>query len=277
MDIQALPTIHLYNKTNKLQKKTALFIPKGPKYYACFTYVNNKPSCILIDKDNNKTNYYVCFKEELSLGTLFYGTLINNNFVIEYIYYYKNTIIKDHTNLSLIKFILQNMIKDSNYLGSISFKLPQMSNHSYILECSNLPYMTYGILQGKNIFILSSILGGFQIKKRPEMEDVYELFTLNDKNENIFYSTALVNDFKTSHFLKKLFYKHKPTYKNIEFSDNESDNESNNENNNENNNRNIYVGCLYISEFKKWKPYTIKNQDTLNKILFLEKKYNDIL
>ena len=62
-----------------------------------------------------------------------------------------------------------NMIKDSNYLGSISFKLPQMSNHSYILECSNLPYMTYGILQGKNILILSSILGGFQIKKLPEM------------------------------------------------------------------------------------------------------------
>ena len=275
MDIQALPPINLYNKTNKLQKKTALFIPKGPKYYACFTYVNNKPSCILIDKDNNKTNYYVCFKEELSLGTLFYGTLINNNFVIEYIYFYKNTIVKDHKNLSLIKFILQNMIKDSNYLGSISFKLPQMSNHSYILECSNLPYTTYGILQGKHIFILSSILGGFQIKKRPEMEDVYELFTLNEHNENIFYSTALVNDFKTSHFLKKLFYKNKSNYKNIEFSDDESDNEINNDPLIID--KNIYVGCLYISEFKKWKPYIIKNQDTLNKILFLEKKYNDIL
>jgi hypothetical protein len=183
------------------------------------------------------------------------------------------TIVKDHNNLHLIKFILQNMIKDSNYLGSISFKLPQMTNHSYILECSNLPYITYGILQGKNIFILSSILGGFQIKKRPEMEDVYELFILNERNENIFYSTALVNDFKTSHFLKKLFYKNKTTYKNIEFSDNESDNEDNNSLID----KNIYVGCLYISEFKKWKPYIIKNQDTLNKILFLEKKYNDIL
>ena len=42
-------------------------------------------------------------------------------------------------------------------------------------------------------------------------------------------------------------------------------------------NTNIYVGWLYINEFKKWKPYSIKTQDTLNKILYLEKKYNDIL
>ena len=38
------------------------------------------------------------------------------------------------------------------------------------------------------------------------------------------------------------------------------------------NGKKIYVGCLYISEFKKWKPYGIKPQDTLNKIHYLEKK-----
>lgn len=268
MDIMHLPHIKSYNKTNKLQKKTALFIPKGPKYYACFTYFDNKPVCIFIDKDNNKKNYYVCFKEELCLGTLLYGTLINNNFVIEFIYYYKNTVVKNPNDLYLIKFILQNMIKSSEYLGSISFKLPQMTNNSYILECSNLPYTVYGILQEKNIFILSNVLGGFQIKKRAETEDVYELFVLNEHNENIFYSTALINDFKTSNFLKSLFFKHKKTYKNIEFSDSEDE---------EPININIYVGCLYINEFKKWKPYSVKPQDTLNKILYLEKKYNDIL
>ena len=267
MNVDNLPYIKPYNKTNTLNKQTSLFIPKGPKFFASFTYINNKPVCLFIDKDNNKTIHYACFKEELCLGTLIYGTLIKNNFVCESIYYYKNEVVKENS-LPLIKFILQNMIRDTEYLGSIIFKIPQMSNNSYILECSNLPYSVYGILQGNRLFTISNILGGFHIKKRPETEDVYELFVLNERNESIFYSTALVNDFKTSHFLKNLFYKRKVTYKNIEFSDSEDE---------EPILQNIYVGCLYIIEFKKWKPYTIKNQDTLNKIIYLEKKYNSII
>jgi hypothetical protein len=267
-EVMSLPFIKPYHKTNTLNKQTCLFIPKGPKFFACFTYVKNKPCCLFIDtKTNIKTHHYVCFKEELSLGTLLYGTLINNNFVCEHIYSYKNEKIDDKQNkLELIKFILQNMIKDSDVIGSISFKIPHMVNNSFILEASNLPYQVYGLVQGSRMFVLHNILGGFQIKKRPETEDVYELFTLNDENQNIFYSTALVNDFKTSHYLKTLFYKKRLTYKNVEFSDSEDDTCENEEIN-----KNIYVGCLYISEFKKWKPYTLKNQDSLKKILFLEK------
>jgi hypothetical protein len=138
-----------------------------------------------------------------------------------------------------------------------------MSNSSCILEASNLPYPVYGIVQGLRMFVLHTVLGGFQIKKRPETEDVYELFTLDEDGKSIFYSTALVNDFKTSHFLKTLFYKRRLTYKNVEFSDDEDDADEVQDK--------IYVGCLYISEFKKWKPYVLKNQDSLKKILFLEK------
>ena len=184
---------------------------------------------------------------------------------MEQIFYLKNEIVKDK-QLEIIKFILEHFIKDSEYLGSISFKLPYMKNKSFILEASKLPYNVYGILQGTRIFLLQNILGGFQIKKRDETEDVYELFVLNEQNISIFYSTALVNDFKTSNFLKSLFYKNKKNYKNIEFSDSEDE---------EIIKQNIYVGCLYIAEFKKWKPYSIKNQDYLEKILYFEK--NNIL
>jgi hypothetical protein len=137
-----------------------------------------------------------------------------------------------------------------------------MVNHSILLQASNMPYNVYGILQGTRLFVLHSILGGFQIKKRADTEDVYELFILNNEGENVFYSTALVNDFKTSHFLKNLFYKRRPTYKTIELSDSEDEEEIH---------QNIYVGCLYISEFKKWKPYNLKSQDSIKKILYLEK------
>ena len=261
MDLMKMPFVKPYNKINTLAKQTCLFIPKGPKYFACFTYLDNKPVCVFIDQDKKQSIHYVSFKEELCLGTLIYGTLIKNNFVCEHIYYYKNELVKEQ--LPILKSILESMIRDSEYLGSISFKLPHMVNQSYILECSNLPYTIYGILQGNNILVVQNILGGFQIKKRVDTEDVYELFVLNELNESVFYSTALVNDFKTSHFLKHLFYKRTPTYKSIEFSDSEEE---------EIIERDIYVGCLYISEFKKWKPYGIKPQDTLNKIHYLEKK-----
>ena len=179
MNVEIMPFVKPYNKTNTLNKQTSLFIPKGPKFFACFTYLNNKPSCLFIDSENNKTHHYVSFKEELSLGTLLYGTLIKNVFVCEHIYYYKNEIVKDN-ELSVIKHILQNMIQDSEYLGSISFKIPQMVNHSILLQASNMPYNVYGILQGTRLFVLHSILGGFQIKKRADTEDVYELFILNN-------------------------------------------------------------------------------------------------
>jgi hypothetical protein len=214
-----------YDVTNHLTKNICLFIPKGPKVYAWFTYYNNQCICVFYNPEQSQIfTHHVCFKEELT-GTILYGTLIDNQFVCETIHLYKNESIGGNflSKLNIIKEILQFYIKDSD-LPSISFKLPQMSNSKVILECSNLPYQVYGILQIDNrpkIAILSHLFGHFQIKK-DSLEDVYNLYALNEKNELTLYSTALVNDFKTSHFLKKLF-RIKKNYKNIEFSDSEDD------------------------------------------------------
>ena len=89
---------------------------------------------------------------------------------------------------------------------------------------------------------------------------------MNDDGSYAYYSNALVNDFKTSHFLKMLFYKRRANYKSIEFSDDEY----------EENERDIFVGCLFIPEFKKWKPYIVKTADFLKKIQFSEKKNIEI-
>ena len=253
-----LPIVPLYNRTNKLSNTMSLFIPKGPKFFASFTYLNNKPICYLIDSKGKREHKYVSFREELSMGTLLYGTLISNYFVCEHVYLFKNEKVKD--TMDTIKDIL-GMIKDSEYLGSISFKLPHMATNSLLLECSNLAYSIYGIVQNKNIFILQNVICGFQIKKC-EGEDIYKLYALNAEKQFVYYSNALVNDFKTSHFLKSLFYKKKANYKSIEFSDSEDEEVE----------KEIYVGCLYIVEFKKWKPYTIKYPDPIQNIMFVEKK-----
>ena len=114
-----LPIIPLYDKTNTLTKQMSLFVPKGPKYFALFTYTNNKPACYLIDKAGNKEHRYVSFREELSMGTLLYGTLVANCFVCEHVCLYKNEKVPD--TMDMIKSII-SMTQDSDYLGSISFK-----------------------------------------------------------------------------------------------------------------------------------------------------------
>jgi len=262
-----------YDVTNHLNKMS-LFIPKGPKLFAWFTYYNNQSICVFYNQEQGKIfTHYVCFKEELSLGTILYGTLIDNHFVCETIHLYKNESVGGNfiSKLNVMKEILKFSIKDtkcSNYFQTISFKLPQMSTSKVLLECSNLPYHVYGILQIDNqknpkMIILHHLFGHFHIKK-DSLEDVYNLYALNEKNELTIYSTALVNDFKTSHFLKKIF-RIKTTYKNVEFSDDEED---------EKEEQSIFVSCLYIHEFKKWKPYILKQgaADSVKTILFKEKK-----
>jgi len=254
-----LPIIRLYDKTNTLSKQMSLFIPKGPKYFASFTYTNDAPVCYLIDSSGHKEHRYVSFREELSIGTLLYGTLVSNCFVCEHVCLFKNEKVPD--TIDMIKNII-TMTQESDYLGSISFKMPYMAKSSLLLECSNLPYNVYGIVQKSRILIINNLICGFKIK-RCEGEDIYQLHAMMDDGTYAYYSNALVNDFKTSHFLKKLFYKRKANYKSIEFSDSEDE---------EPNERDIFVGCLFIPEFKKWKPYVLKPADFLKKIQFTEKK-----
>jgi hypothetical protein len=71
-----------YDIVSNLKNSTCLFIPKGPKLFAWFTYYNNKSICLFYNQDHEKIfTKYVSFKEELSLGTILYGTLIDNHFL----------------------------------------------------------------------------------------------------------------------------------------------------------------------------------------------------
>ena len=96
------PDIKLsYDKTlhNKVYADLFMVIPKGPKAFLWFTYVNDNNVAILLqlNKRGNVQSlniYPMCFNNDLSLGTLLYGTFFDINtchhFTIEEIYTYKN-------------------------------------------------------------------------------------------------------------------------------------------------------------------------------------------
>jgi hypothetical protein len=158
-----------------------------------------------------------------------------------------------------------SLTRNSDYSGSVSFHFPYMTQQKILLECSNMPYAVYGILQLQpkpRLYVLQQTICTFRAKKREETEDVYELMAYNDQKGLTFYSTALVNDFKTSHFMKKLFYKKKVTYRTSEFSDSEEEFDGD-----------VNVGCIFIPEFRRWKPFTKgERPDSIHHIQFNEKK-----
>ena len=267
IDIQKFDVVH------SISKQPALLIPKGPKYFAWFTYYEKNPICILLPIENNKiqklVHCFVSFKEELckGIGTILYGTLLDNRFIAENVYY-KDVKINTsyYEKIRIINDILL-AINTSNYSKSISFHFPTICKQRFILEASNMPYQVYGILQLFNsprIFILNQRTKTFLAKKREETEDVYELYAYDERRQLQFISTALINDFKTSFFMKNNMFKNKNNYKNIELSDSEEEEYLGD----------IIVSCIFIPEFKRWKPYSTKNKniDSIKEIKIAEKK-----
>lgn len=253
----------MYTTTDYVNSNTSIFIPAGKKYLATFKEENNNPLCILYDLEHKiHKPIYVAFDPILTLGTVIYGTLIDNTFICENITHYKNKKVNEGMKhaYELLGHILNHYIKYSSIRGIYNFKLPYMTNDEPIFKASEMNYMIYGIVQLRPkpfIYKLSNLFGNFIIYKRPELNDVYGLYVMNDNTE-YFYCNAFVNDIKTSYLLRKVF-KNKTNYKNIEYSDDEEDTLIERE----------YITCLYLPTYKKWKPYKYNNRklvDTYKKI-----------
>ena len=117
-----------------------LVIPDGKKCFAWFTYINDKPSCLVMelagDKNINDIKHVkhvnACFSNELSYGTILYGTLFNHLgnrfFTIEDIFSYRDELIerKDWIyKIEKIQKILKYDLKQVSYNNSfVIFGLP---------------------------------------------------------------------------------------------------------------------------------------------------------
>lgn len=250
------PKIHIntFHKSSQLSG-VGLLLPKGPKSFAWFTRFKQSPICILLPIEGNEiqkiTHIYVSFQDSLSEGTILYGTFFQHQFVVENLYYEKGqpVYLSYAEKLGRIKGIL-DQIHPCTSRESVPFFLPKMIQSRYLLEASNMPYPVYGIVtvQGQ-LFTLCSRLCTFLAKRKEEMEDVYELYALGDNQEMVLYTTALINDFKTSHQMKQRAFKNKPHYQNIEYSDSEEEESLGD----------FCVQCLFIPEFKRWKPLAYKS------------------
>ena len=114
-------------------------IPDGKKCFTWFTFIHDKPSCLLMELTDRKQIIDIkiistCFSPELSYGTILYGTLFytngNNFFSIEDIFSYKGVNVERmNWGEKLIKLngILKKELKQISYNKSfVVFGLPLM-------------------------------------------------------------------------------------------------------------------------------------------------------
>lgn len=114
-----------------------LVIPDGKKCFAWFTYMNDKPTCLIMELAGDKNiinikHVNASFSNELSYGTILYGTLFNHLsnrfFTIEDILTYKDELIEKETwefKMEKIFKILKYDLSQFSYNNSfIVFGLP---------------------------------------------------------------------------------------------------------------------------------------------------------
>jgi hypothetical protein len=272
-----------------------LAIPCGIKSFLWFTVFKNKNICLLMITHNHAIQIkHACFSSDLSYGTILYGTFLKiqgrEYFTIEDIYSYKNKYIKQDnwgSKFIIIKNMLQTEIKQITYNSTfLTIALPLASNNlnelseliktvNYKIEMiqfrllnrSNnylfIPYHEFR--ENKNNFTplhpsISSINKDRTFLVKPNiMNDIYELFIINNLGKEEYYDVAYIPNFTTSVMMNKLF-------RNIKENDNldrleESDDETEFENNDEHKfvymDKSYQMLCTLHPKFKKWVPVKV--------------------
>ena len=137
--IQRFPKFELsyetisHKKVSSEKYQIALAIPQGKKYYAWFSFYENRNVCYLLELTREKkigkiTMQTIPSTMELSLGTIVYGTMVESDFpvfVIEDIYFYKGICVKQFVFSQKIG-IIENMFMYTQKHRELSFALPSM-------------------------------------------------------------------------------------------------------------------------------------------------------
>tara|TARA_Y100000996_G_scaffold398512_1_gene366610 strand:- start:4116 stop:5054 length:939 start_codon:yes stop_codon:yes gene_type:complete len=300
--LKRFPNIELsYDKLihNKVYADLFMIIPKGPKAFLWFTYVENKNVAILLllNKQGNVKSldiYPVCFEDDLSLGTLMYGTFFDINshhhFSCEDIFTYKGRYVNNNRlneKLKIYERLFECEILQKSYNKNfiiVGMPLWTSSYMNAINTIPTLPYRVYAIKSynmrdnnGRSIGInlykekvkLEAI---FKVKASIE-SDVYNLYC----SDNQLYNVAAISSYKQSIMLNSIFRKIKENINldYIEASDDEEDFENVDEDKYVDLNKWVLMKCIYNKHFKKWEPIekVNNNQTIVNKreALLLEK------
>ena len=275
----------------KVSSDIYVVIPKGRKYILWFTYYKNNNVCFLMELTGRRLIFKsmefvsVSFRDELSFGTILYGTLINYEktrfFTVENIYFYKGKDISKQLfseKLQTITHLFKNNVKSICFgKNGLSLGVPviKTSFQEAVDSTQTLPYQTYCI-QSRLVNTHANFLNFiheqaeknmvFQIRADVQ-NDIYNLYCYKN-GEFEFYDIAQIQNYKTSVFMNDIFRTIKEN-QNLDYLE-ESDDEDEFQNIAEDKfvylDRQFKMSCDYSVKFKKWVPmHIVENTNIINK------------
>ena len=287
-----------YNNKNLYNKEAKYFVlkPKGIKSLLWFTNINKEVLCILILIKSKNLNdlcneFYkfninfdntLCYNNVLLSGIYF--TISKKYFyVVDNIHNYNlvNNLIKKKDFNSILNnriILLSEIFKNLNSNNNYNIYLPIILDNINLLfkKINNINYNLYSI----NIFSNNQLLGNYLLNNKIHklyatfkitaniINDIYNLYILDNKNNYIFYDLALINSYKTSVFMNNLF-RTIIENTNLDYLE-ESDDEENFENINIDKYVNLekfyIIDCFYNEKFKKWIPEKISKNNFTNNL-----------
>lgn len=267
-------------------------IPMGKKYMAWFTHYEGNNVCIFVEAEIDKRdNIFVfrtafsrqcCFHNDLSHGTLFYGSFVDNRFFcVEDIYHYKGQSCVRKTpleKLNILNNIFKNEIKQTDLTTTnVIFSLCLM-NESFKLLLEDVKTLDYKIYSIKTLLFESP--KSYVMKYIAQRRDLAifrataeintDTYSLYDRN-NKYVGLAYIPNYKTSVLMNSLFryIKENVNLDAIEESEDEEDFE--NKNNPEyfvDLEKCVNMECEYNPYFKAWVPLKpVKNGVALTSIV----------
>lgn len=135
--MKRFPAFELSYETISHKKVSSLYntcfaIPQGKKCFAWFTFLGEEDVCFVFDLNREKKiiktyRYSVNFAQPLALGTVFYGTFLEEErpfFVIEDIFYYKGINLKNTNIYQKLDFTKDALGQIKSESSNLYFALP---------------------------------------------------------------------------------------------------------------------------------------------------------
>jgi hypothetical protein len=268
----------------KVQTDLYMVIPHGIKVFAWFTYYKNQNVCVIMHQNKYKIitkveETQLCFDKSLSYGTIISGTYFNHNMrfiTCEDIYYYKGDNVYEKNygeKMAIFKKIFETELQQKAYTKNFTiFGLPFIRDNLKMAfsKINEIPYPVRGILfrNLNDTDAAGLILNNRQpikeciFKIRAEIsQDIYNLYCKGYGKDTELYGLACIPDYKTSVMMNKHFrlIRENANLDLLEMSEGEEEFENISDDRYVNLKKVMYMKCVYMKKFRKWKPIEVVN------------------
>ena len=291
-----------HNKVPSDKYEITLAIPQGRKYYAWFSFCDNRDVCYLMELTRDKkigkiTTANFSSTTQLSLGTIFYGTITEGDFpvfVIEDVLYYRGVCVKQHIfsiKLGIFEDFFLHTSAQNNQ--DLHFRLPllrknndkesfdecgyQIHHLQYRSLYTIVPYMNLSTkmkqVETKSAVAMVNLRVTHQMDfHKPQYKfptvfmvnadvqfDIYHLYAYGQNKSQVYCGVAGIPTYQTSIFMNGIFrnIRENRNLDYIEESDDEDDFENTDFSKYVDLQKSVLIECTFHNKFKKWVPRRI--------------------